>query len=163
MGKKDRVVKSIWKGSEIYRFNRSLTQNFLRRLTSVADIFEDFERPSKDFLATPLHSIFLRTCTGRNVKKTWKSRGAANFQENIHAEVGFQQSCNFIGIALRHGCSRVNLLHIFRTPFPRNTSGWLLLSYYLSPFSFPSQIKQVHKSAHQSYKNLNIIEKILNI
>ena len=30
-------------------------------------------------------------------------------------------------IALRHGCSPVNLLHIFRTPFPKNTSGWLLL------------------------------------
>ena len=28
---------------------------------------------------------------------------------------------------LRHGCSPVNLLHIFRTPFPRNTFGWLLL------------------------------------
>ena len=35
--------------------------------------------------------------------------------------------CNFIEITLRHGCSPVNLLHIFRTPFPRNTSGWLLL------------------------------------
>ena len=35
--------------------------------------------------------------------------------------------CNFIEIALRHGCSPVNLLHISRTPFPRNTSGWLLL------------------------------------
>ena len=34
---------------------------------------------------------------------------------------------NFIEIALRHGCSPVNLLHIFRTPVPRNTSGWLLL------------------------------------
>ena len=34
---------------------------------------------------------------------------------------------NFIEIALRHGCSPVNLLYIFRTPFPRNTSGRLLL------------------------------------
>ena len=31
--------------------------------------------------------------------------------------------CNFIEIALWHGCSPVNLLHSFRTPFPRNTSG----------------------------------------
>ena len=30
-------------------------------------------------------------------------------------------------IALRHGCSPLNLLHIFKTPFPKNTSGWLLL------------------------------------
>ena len=30
-------------------------------------------------------------------------------------------------ITLRHGCSPVNLLHIFRTPFIKNTSGQLLL------------------------------------
>ena len=34
---------------------------------------------------------------------------------------------NFIGITLRHGCSPVNLLHIFKTPSTKNTSGWLLL------------------------------------
>ena len=33
---------------------------------------------------------------------------------------------NFTEIALRHGCSPVNLLYIFRIPFPRNSSGWLL-------------------------------------
>ena len=31
-------------------------------------------------------------------------------------------------ITLRHGCSPVNLLYIFRTPFIKNTSGWLLLT-----------------------------------
>ena len=35
--------------------------------------------------------------------------------------------CNFIEITLQHGCSPVNLLHIFRTPFLKNTSGRLLL------------------------------------
>ena len=35
--------------------------------------------------------------------------------------------CNFIEIALRHRCSPVDLLHIFRTPFQQNTSEWLLL------------------------------------
>ena len=34
--------------------------------------------------------------------------------------------CNCIEIKLRHGCSPVNLLLIFRTPFPKNPSGWLL-------------------------------------
>ena len=29
--------------------------------------------------------------------------------------------CNFIETTLRHGCSPVNLRHIFRTPFPKNT------------------------------------------
>ena len=38
---------------------------------------------------------------------------------------------NFIEIAIRRGCFPVNLLHIFRTPFPRNTSGWLLLGVYI--------------------------------
>ena len=39
--------------------------------------------------------------------------------------------CDFNKVALlyllRHGCSPVNLLQIFRTPFPMNTSGWRLL------------------------------------
>ena len=39
-----------------------------------------------------------------------------------------QLLCNFVEITLRHGCSHVNLLHIFRTPFPNNTSGWLAVS-----------------------------------
>ena len=34
-------------------------------------------------------------------------------------------------VTLRHGCSPANLLHIFRTLFPRNTSGWLLLMFHL--------------------------------
>ena len=34
----------------------------------------------------------------------------------------------FIENTLRHGCSHVDLLHIFRTPFPKNSSGWLLLN-----------------------------------
>ena len=35
--------------------------------------------------------------------------------------------CNVIEIAIQHGCSPVNLLHIFGTPLPKNTSGRLLL------------------------------------
>ena len=33
--------------------------------------------------------------------------------------------CNFIEIIFRHGCSLVNLLHIFRAPFYTNTYGRL--------------------------------------
>ena len=35
---------------------------------------------------------------------------------------------NFIEVTLRHGFSFANLLHMFRTPFLKNTSGRLLLS-----------------------------------
>ena len=34
---------------------------------------------------------------------------------------------NFTEIALQHRCFPVNLLHIFRTPFPKKTSGRLLM------------------------------------
>ena len=58
--KKDRLeyVKSHWKGSNIYRFSRSVTQNFLHLSTMVTDISADFEPPSKKFLATPLSLVF---------------------------------------------------------------------------------------------------------
>ena len=57
-------------------------------------------------------------------KVFWKY--AANLLENTHAEVRF----HFIEISLRHGCSPVNLLHIFRTTFTKNTSWWLLLNIW---------------------------------
>ena len=58
---------------------------------------------------------------------------------------------NFTEIALRHGCSPVDLLHISRKPFPRNTSGWLPLNIsklYLHftldyHVRFPSPIRSV--------------------
>ena len=40
-----------------------------------------------------------------------------------------QLQSNFIEILLRHEHSSVNLLHFFRTPFSKNTSGWLLLFF----------------------------------
>ena len=36
--------------------------------------------------------------------------------------------CNFIEITHRHGWSPLTWLHIFRIPFVKNTSGWLLLT-----------------------------------
>ena len=42
--------------------------------------------------------------------------------------------CNFIEITLWHGCSPVNLLHIFRTAFLKNTSVWLLLVVIQYPY-----------------------------
>ena len=58
-----------------------------------------------------------------------------------------------IEITLRHGCSLGNLLHIFRTPFTRNTSGWLLL--YNSTFQIalqPAKLGAVWNK--QSFKNV---------
>ena len=45
--------------------------------------------------------------------------------------ISIKLPCNFIETTLRHGCSPVNLLHIFRTPFTKNTSGGLLLPFVI--------------------------------
>ena len=46
-----------------------------------------------------------------------------------NAEAALQS--NVIEITLRQKCSTVHLLYIFRTPFPKNTSGRMLLTTVL--------------------------------
>ena len=61
--------------------------------------------------------------------------------------------CNFIEITHRHGCSLVNLLHIFNTPFPGNTSGGLLLERVLNTALFKPFIRDCHeKFLHEKKK-----------
>ena len=60
-------------------------------------------------------------------------------EQSCQSVISIKLQTNFIEIALRHGCSPVNLLHIFRTSFSRNTSGWLLLDFELLVLIF--QIK----------------------
>ena len=47
--------------------------------------------------------------------------------EHTCRSVSIKLLWDFIEIVLRHGCSPVNSLHIFRTPFPKDISGRLLL------------------------------------
>ena len=46
--------------------------------------------------------------------------------------ISIRLQSNFIEVTLWHGCSPVTLLHIFRTPFLKNTSGQLLWHNYPS-------------------------------
>ena len=39
----------------------------------------------------------------------------------FQSEISIKLLCKFIEITLRHGCSSVDLLHIFRTPFLKGT------------------------------------------
>ena len=41
--------------------------------------------------------------------------------------ISIKMLSNVIEITLPYGCSPVKLLHIFKTPFPKNTSGGMLL------------------------------------
>ena len=59
------------------------------------------------------------------------------FPENMHqitgehpcrSAISIKLQSNFIEITLRHWCSPVNLLYIFRTPFLKNTSEGLIMN-----------------------------------
>ena len=74
--------------------------------------------------------------------------------------------CDF---KLWHGFSLVNLLHIFKTPFPKNISGGLFLSGVPEQFKLrhipyiENHLKQVHSynPVHckiQEYPEIKIIE-----
>ena len=48
-------------------------------------------------------------------------------EHTCQSVISIKLFCNLTEISLRHGCSSVNLLHIFSIPFPKNTCGGLLL------------------------------------
>ena len=63
-------------------------------------------------------------------------KGVLKICSKFTGVISIKLLCMFIEIALRHECSPVNLLHTFRTHFPKNISEGLLLffqkcTYYL--------------------------------
>ena len=69
-------------------------------------------------------SSYLEMILGEGVLKIWcKFTGEHPCQSAISIKLLW----NFIEITLQYGCSPVNLQHIFRIPFLKNTFGWLLL------------------------------------
>ena len=58
---------------------------------------------------------------------------------------------NFIEITLRHGCSLVNLLYIFRTPFLKSTSGRLLLILVITTACCINQKGMNQNTWYESY------------
>ena len=63
------------------------------------------------------------------LKGVLKIRSKFTGQHPCQSVILIKLLCNFVEITLWHGCSPVNLLHIFRTPFCRNTSEWLPLFF----------------------------------
>ena len=55
-------------------------------------------------------------------------------EQQCRSSISVKLFCNFIEITFRRGRSPVNLQHIFRTPFLKNTFGWLLLNYWFTEF-----------------------------
>ena len=65
------------------------------------------------------------------VKGALKTCSKFTGEHPCRSVISIQLLRNFTEITIRHGCSPVNLLHIFRTPFTKNISGWLLLTVRL--------------------------------
>ena len=98
------------------------------------------------------------------IKKTCVLKICTKFtaQHPCRSAISRKFLCNFIEITFRHVCSPVNLFYIFRTPFPTNTSGWLLLTMTIfiwswntgivfhfsrdAALNFSKPLKQINKS-----------------
>ena len=59
------------------------------------------------------------------------------------SEISIQLLCNFIELTLRHGCSCINLRHIFRTPFHNKSFGGLLLILFSTFPRFPRLLQHI--------------------
>ena len=66
----------------------------------------------------PSIGILIRRCS-ENMQQICR-------KQRCRRVISIKLLCNFIEITLRHGCSPVNLLHIFRTALRKNTYGGLL-------------------------------------
>ena len=70
----------------------------------------------------PSRSVLDKSCS-KNMQQIY-SRTSMPY----HSPISIKVLCNFIEVALQFGCSPVNLLHIIRTSFTKNTYGGLLLN-----------------------------------
>ena len=61
-----------------------------------------------------------------SIQEVFLSKGVLKICSKFTGEHSCRSVSNFIKITLPYSWSPVNLLHIFRIPFPRNSSGWLL-------------------------------------
>ena len=68
--------------------------------------------------------LFVRVRSSRS--EVFLVKGVLKICSKFAGELSCRIVIYFIEITLQHGCSPVKLLHIFRTPFIKNTSGWLL-------------------------------------
>ena len=80
--------------------------------------YEETSNPLNNRSSHP--EVFL----GKNVLKICSKFSGEHPHRSV---ISIKLQNNFMKITLRHGYFPVYLLHIFRTPSLRNTSGWLLL------------------------------------
>ena len=90
-------------------FNLNTSDNSMKEFCSLNGLKNLINRSSPPW-------VFL----GKGVLKIYSKFTA---EHPCRSVITIKLQSNFIEITLRHGCSRVNLLHIFRTLFLKNISG----------------------------------------
>ena len=83
-------------------------------------------------------------------------------QYPYRSAISIKLQSNFIEIVLRHGCSPVNLQHIFRTTFLKNTFGRLLL-FFVRFFSQKTDISMWQIHYFSPYENKKISQWLIII
>ena len=117
--------------------SRYIKSTFFKRF-SFCSLQQNFLKNEVVTSNTPLFvtCLFCNTRSSRPevflVKGCLKICSKFTREHSCQSAISIKLQSNFIEIALWHRCSSVNLLHIFRTPFLKETSRWLLLSL-LSP------------------------------
>ena len=106
-----KLIKELWKalrslGLKFKHYRPNFPPNF-----GIKDKFEDLFKFSQKY-----HKKFFSAST---FEIRWK---------DFTTKKNYPLQSNFIETTLRHGCSPVDLQHIFRTPFPKNIFGRLLLN-----------------------------------
>ena len=100
---------------------------------------EGFETCCILFVWSSIHSIIIFRSSHPEVfleKGVLKIRSKYTGEHTCRCVIPARFLCKFIEITFWHGRSPVNLQHISRTPFPKNTSGWLLLYPLLRSVDF---------------------------
>ena len=106
-----------------------LLKNSKRKLKAVLDILKScWHINHVDFWYMQMNHIFSEVAIQRcSYKKCSENTQQIIREHPCRSAISINLQRNFIEIVLRHGRSPVNLLHISRTSFPKNTSGRLLL------------------------------------
>ena len=99
-----------------------------------------FDMINKIFQKQPVRGVLRKRCP-ENMQQIYRTTPMREHKCDFNK---FYWKFYFIEITLRHRCSPVNLLHNFRTLFPKNTSDRLLLIFH------------VFKDFSDSHKNVSI-------
>ena len=122
-------LRHVWKNALVCWSMISLTFKFQRWVSIYyVKIQKQLTLSMCDYISVLVISIFLGVKMIRSSRpKLFLKKDVLKISSKFTGEHPCQSAIliklqsNLIETTLRHGCSPVNLLHIFRTPFPKNT------------------------------------------